>query len=294
MHIKTELKILFIFCSDEDKPDITVHFNLHFDPYIALVSSADLLSVFMEQISQQSIQQFANLTLDTASLSINEVTGLLDEQISTSASPLQPDESQNISQKEQRPLRRCEAVKLEYCRGIGYNVTTYPNLLGHKSIEEVQADLISFREMVDSECYRQSYDFVCRMLQPPCLYRDPFEPEIGPICREYCLDFHKTCGSRIAERFKAFFDCEKFPESTGAQSCRAKPNCVEDLKAKALSNRICDGVPDCADLSDEMKCDYCAIDSLYCGRGRSCVSRSKRCDGKFDCPDGSDEKDCCK
>lgn len=282
------------FFSEDEKTDVIVLFNLHFDPYIALVSAADLLSVFSEQISQQMPEQFANLTIDVSSLNINEVTGLLDEQPPTSASPLQPDESLNVSQKEQRPPRRCEAVKLDYCRGIGYNVTTYPNLLGHKNIEEAKADLIAFREMVDSECYRQSYDFVCRLLQPPCRYRDPFEPEIGTICRDYCQDFFKACGSRVADRFKMHFDCEKFPESTGAQSCHTKPNCVDDLKAKAMSNRICDGVPDCADLTDETKCDYCAVDSLFCGRSRTCVSRSKRCDGKLDCPDGSDEKDCRK
>lgn len=283
------------FVSDEERSDMVVHFNLNFDPYLALVSTADLLSVFMEQIGQQMVPQFANLTVDISSLDINEVTGfMMGDEPSTNASPLRPEDTSDTVPKEQKPPRRCESLKLDYCRAIGYNVTTYPNLLGHKNIDEVKADLIAFREIVDSECYRQAYDFVCRLLQPPCKYREPFEPEIGMICRDYCLDFHKSCGNRIAVQFKSFFDCERFPESTGAQTCHTKPNCIEDLQTKSLSNRLCDGVPDCPDLSDELNCSYCDLGSIYCGRGKTCVPKSARCDGKFDCPDGLDERDCRK
>lgn len=234
--------------SDEDRKDMIVHLNLNFDPYLGLVSSADLLSVFIEQIGQQMVPEFTNLTIDLSSLDINEVTGFMGDEPSTNASPLRPDETSDAP-KEQKPQRRCESMKLDYCQAIGYNVTTYPNHLGHKNIDEVKADLIAFREIVDSECYRQAYDFVCRLLQPPCKYRDPFEPEIVPICREYCQDFHKACGNRITSHFKTFFDCERFPESTGSQSCHSKPNCIEDLQAKALSNRLCDGMTNYYSLS---------------------------------------------
>lgn len=75
--------------------------------------------------------------------------------------------------------------------------------------------------------------------------------------------------------------------------CSIDLGCVEELKENALSPRICDGVVDCPDLSDERNCAYCRDGYMHCGVGRTCIPKIKRCDGKKDCPNGSDEKDCC-
>lgn len=226
---------------------------------------------------------------------IKEVTGLIEEPV-TSSSPLGISDEDLITQPTTtpRPPRRCEPMRLNYCKSIGYNITTYPNLLGHHSLDEVQADVIAFRELVDAECFREAFDFICRLLQPPCAKHDPMEPTPRLICRQYCQAFVKGCGNRIPERLKKYFDCEAFPESTGIQSCHSKPRCAEDLQNNAQSPRLCDGIADCPDLSDENTCSFCPHDSLYCGRGRACVPRRNRCDGKMDCPDGADEKDCRK
>lgn len=113
------------------------------------------------------------------------------------------------------------------------------------------------------------------------------------VCRSYCRAFADGCLSRIPQRFKPYFDCERFPEQSSMQSCQHQPNsCLADLKNNGQGLRICDGIGDCPNLEDELACSYCPSNSLHCGRGRSCVSRDMRCDGKFDCLDGSDEKDC--
>lgn len=70
--------------------------------------------------------------------------------------------------------------------------------------------------------------------------------------------------------------------------------CVKELQARGLSARVCDGVVDCRDLSDETSCNYCPDNHVHCGAGKVCISVEKRCDGTNDCPDGSDEKGCCK
>ncbi|XP_075157572.1 uncharacterized protein LOC142230832 [Haematobia irritans] len=276
----------------EDKSDILVHFNMVFDPYAGLVSTADLLALFGEEFENPHPRFFGNVTVDPQSLMIKEVTGLIEEPIMSSSPLGGDDETTELITTTPRQPRRCEPLKLNYCRSIGYNITTYPNLLGHTSFEEVQADVIAFRELVDAECFREAFDFVCRLMQPPCEGQTNLEPSPGIMCREYCEQFMEGCGNRLPKRFQKYFDCEKFPESTGIQSCHHKPRCASDMQANAHSPRLCDGVADCPDLSDERTCSFCSSNSLYCGRGRACVPRKARCDGKADCPDGSDEKDC--
>lgn len=273
--------------------DLTLHFAMYFDPYAELVSTADLHSILMEEIISEHPRYFRNLTIDPSSLIIKEVLGQFDDIPGTSSSPLggKDDEISEVVTTV-RPPRKCEPLRLNYCRSVGYNMTTYPNFFGHGSIEEVEADLISFRELVDAECFRQAFDFVCRLLQPPCEYRRIEEPVAGKICRQYCQAFWSGCGDRLPERFKKFLDCERFPESTAIQSCHSRPGCASELQSNALSSRLCDGVADCPDLSDENTCTFCPYGAIYCGRGRACYAKNARCDGKMDCPDGSDEKDC--
>lgn len=149
-------------------------------------------------------------------------------------------------------------------------------------------------QIIDSECFLHSYDFLCSLLQPSCqlsysskqneLFVKPYQ-----ICRDYCQTFKDSCLSRIPQKFLPYFDCDKFPEVTFMGSCRAAPpaDCLSELKRQGNSLRICDGIIDCPRGEDELSCSYCPQNSVHCnGRGRLCISRDKHCDGVLDCPDG--------
>lgn len=267
----------------EDK-DLIVHFNIHMDPYYLDIRAKDIEDILANEISVEESLFFKNLTIDSKSLEVKLDTEL--PQISSTTVIIV---TEAVTQKPDPP-RRCFPLELDYCKKLGYNMTTYPNIFKHWSVKDVKIDVISFRELVDAECFRHAYDFICQILQPPCK-KGVTEDEMILPCRSFCRDFMAGCGNRLQGKIKEFLDCSKFPEF-GENTCITKPGCVDELQSKALSPRICDGVIDCQDVSDEKSCSYCPKNHLHCGIGRVCISKIKRCDGHIDCPDGSDERGC--
>ncbi|XP_074041256.1 atrial natriuretic peptide-converting enzyme isoform X1 [Leptinotarsa decemlineata] len=269
----------------EDK-DLIVHFNIHIDPYYVNIKAKDLEAILANEISVEESLFFKNLTIDSTSLEVIPSDVLPRTGTTTNPTTL----SQAVT-KAPDPPRRCFPLELEYCKKLSHNVTTYPNIFTHRDIREVKNDVISFRELVDVECYRHAYEFLCQLLQPACK-KGTDEDEMILPCRSFCRDFMAGCGSRLQGKIKESLDCSRFPEFGKDGNCFTKPGCVDELQSRALSPRICDGVIDCQDVSDEKSCSYCPKNHLHCGIGRACIHRSRRCDGHVDCPDGSDERGC--
>lgn len=271
----------------EDK-DLIVHFDIKIDPSYVHIKATDLEAILANEISVQESLFFKNLTIDSKSLEVKPSNVL--PQITTTVEPTSLVSEAVVTQSPYVP-RKCAPVHLKYCDNLPYNITTYPNVFGHGSVKEVRENVISFRELVDAECYRHAYDFVCQLLQPACKKGDKEDEMILP-CRSFCREFLAGCGSRLNEKVKGLIDCGRFPEVSSREMCYSKPGCVDELKSKALSPRICDGVLDCPDLSDEKTCTYCSANYLHCGIGRTCIRPEQQCDGREDCPDGSDERAC--
>lgn len=282
------LKTDILALDGNEGEDLIVHFNAHFDARRMEITTSDIEEIFSKEINLENSIYLTNLTIPLESLVIRE--SILDM---TTNSPTGTSTSMSTTTK--RPPRQCAPIQLDYCSKMPYNMTSYPNIIGHRNYFEVLEDVISFREIVDAECYRLAYEFVCLALQPPCQKAvTEAEDLLVTPCRNYCHDFLKNCGNRIPSRFQNALDCSKFEEMSASGSCVPKPGCVEDLQSKGLESRLCDGVVDCSDMSDEMSCSYCSEGSLHCGIGKYCIPKEKECDGTFDCPNGSDEKNCRK
>ena len=64
------------------------------------------------------------------------------------------------------------------------------------------------------------------------------------------------------------------------------------MRESGQEGRVCDGVVDCPDFSDELYCDYCPEKHFHCGVGSQCIDKMRMCDGVTDCDNGADERGC--
>lgn len=79
-------------------------------------------------------------------------------------------------------LARCEPISLELCMNLPYNLTTYPNYLGHLSQRESSVSWESslFPALVQTGCYQYLMFYACTLLVPKC---DPVTMQRVPPCR---------------------------------------------------------------------------------------------------------------
>uniref|UniRef100_T1H9A8 Uncharacterized protein n=1 Tax=Rhodnius prolixus TaxID=13249 RepID=T1H9A8_RHOPR len=262
----------------EEGGHLVVHFNLYFNMRKIKISAKDV-----KQVLTRESNYLGNRTVDPLSIKLQEVKGDAHLGVSSTAkSAAELITSTPVSV----PQRTCAPMELNYCNRYVANYTSYPNIVGHYNMEQVMDNVIIFRELVDSECYRLAQEFVCQLLQPPC------SQNLILPCRSFCNEFWEGCGSRLPANLQDYFNCSQFPEySAEGPPCLPKPGCGAEMETRGLS---CDGVADCPDLSDETTCSHCSNGHLLCTASKACIHPSSVCDGVRDCPDGSDERLCLK
>ncbi|XP_026742483.1 atrial natriuretic peptide-converting enzyme [Trichoplusia ni] len=294
LYFNSELKSCFvsadILALDSSEEGIRVHFEVSFEPIFTAVSTAEVTAVLARELAEPTVH-LNDLTTLPETLHIEESSVISSLQLKESdTTPIAAPTTEAIAPDAVEEVRECSAVTLSLCSHLPYNTTSFPNLVGHSSKEALMRDLVAFRELLDAECSHLAQDFVCQMLQPRCADGRLIRP-----CRAYCRAFHAGCGSRLPDRLRPHFDCGRFPDYFGIGSCAPEPECSRGLQRLALSRRECDGIPDCADASDERSCAHCAAggeQGLRCALSTHCLPPHLRCDGTPDCPDGSDEAGC--
>uniref|UniRef100_A0A1A8PGS7 Corin, serine peptidase n=1 Tax=Nothobranchius pienaari TaxID=704102 RepID=A0A1A8PGS7_9TELE len=198
---------------------------------------------------------------------------------------------------------RCEPISLELCLNLPYNLTSYPNYLGHLSQRESSVSWESslFPALVQTGCYQYLMFYACTLLVPKC---DPFSLQKVPPCRSLCRNAKEKCESVlgiVGLQWPEDSDCSQFPEEGGNSSCLLPEAGVDECSPShfkchsgrcVLATKRCDGHLDCDDHSDENNCG-CAERALWeCPGSLVCVKPSMICDGFPDCPLLVDEANC--
>lgn len=117
-----------------------VHFDVRFDPRYQTITTGNIVDILSRELNPETSRYLANLTIEAGSLEVQESLKALNAQTSlqSTASTLPPTTTAP-------PPRRCSKLDLAYCRHLPYNISSYPNVLGHKSLTDVEEDVIAFR-----------------------------------------------------------------------------------------------------------------------------------------------------
>lgn len=282
-------KVEVIAFNKRQHRELTVHFNVHFALNRKSVDAGDLYFVFTDEVLRSKLGIFDGLKIDPESIIVQE-RRLMADPLAESWTPKRQYPGYLAGLTTQQPAvippRLCEPLSIDHCRGLPYNLTSYPNAVGHNGPKEVYRDLVAYRQLVDSECYPLAAEFVCQLLQPECVDDEMLLP-----CRDFCEEFWSACRKLLPKSLSGKIDCSNYPQYDGNGSCRNKPGCANELKARGKTVRVCDGVVDCPDFSDETSCDRCGPGLLHCG-DRQCIDITQRCDSRLDCTNGADEQNC--
>lgn len=128
---------------------------------------------------------------------------------------------------------KCADLVLSYCEDMPYPQTMFPNILGHKTREDVDTSaeylLISVVDsLLGGQCNPEIRMLGCSVLTPRCEKNAVLRP-----CRSTCEAVHKKCQhafEAIRMAWPYFLDCDRFYASN-EEGCYDP---LEDLKGNKL------------------------------------------------------------
>ncbi|XP_055875628.1 atrial natriuretic peptide-converting enzyme-like isoform X3 [Biomphalaria glabrata] len=120
----------------------------------------------------------------------------------------------------------CQPIVVSECvNQTSYNLTSVPNLLGHRSQAETEQYLKKNHNMLFvNPCHLYVTEFFCSVFVPEC---GPQGKQIPP-CRKFCNDVLRQCHSEVLTKVnrdgsQTIFTCDDLPDSSDPQVCRQHP-----------------------------------------------------------------------
>lgn len=109
------------------------------------------------------------------------------------------------------PRKKCVEITVPMCRGIGYNMTSFPNQFNHQTQEEAGLEAHQFWPLVEINCSPDLKFFLCSVYTPICLpdYQKPLS-----ACRAVCERAKSGCAPLMRQygfEWPANLDCTNLP-----------------------------------------------------------------------------------
>ncbi|TNN36075.1 Membrane frizzled-related protein [Liparis tanakae] len=111
----------------------------------------------------------------------------------------------------------CEVVEVEMCRGLSYNLTSFPNIwLSIADQGEAATLLRQYRVLMELACFEPLRRLLCGMFLPQCSARGG----VLQPCRSVCSSAEQQC-SRALDLFSFSwpFNCHLLPDSQDPVEC---------------------------------------------------------------------------
>lgn len=127
--------------------------------------------------------------------------------------------------------RNCERINIPMCReGIGYNITQFPNSLGHQKQEDSGMELHTFFPIVKAKCSPHFKQFLCELYVPRCNPADPLLSHLPS--RNLCEKARNGC-EPLMNKFGFYWpdnmSCEKFSNESETTQTLKKPQTVRPV-----------------------------------------------------------------
>ena len=116
--------------------------------------------------------------------------------------------------------RVCEKITLPMCKGIGYNYTSMPNPLHHKTQADAALNIQQYIPLLQTGCSSSFRKFLCSVYAPRCT-------QTGGImlpCRSLCEESKRGCEplmNKFGFPWPTNLNCSSFPVEGGNRSCIA-------------------------------------------------------------------------